>query len=144
MTRRGSTFMGLDSHMITSTVPRPGLPAPSATRGDNGTDPTHGREYTTGGGDLQYACTFALPAPRTCSPADPSCECGGALNPPLCGATPGQQLRAKAYPTLRWLSVARALGDRAVIGSIYPVAPAAGYEETMNATAARIGPKLAK
>ncbi len=58
-------FTGLDPHMIQATGSRPGLPAPTSARGDNGADPVHGREWDTGGSDLQYACTFQLPTPRT-------------------------------------------------------------------------------
>jgi hypothetical protein len=39
--------------------------------------------------------------------------------PPLCDPTsPKLQIRGKAYPAIRELSVARALGDRATVGSI--------------------------
>lgn len=137
-------FSGIDPHMVQSTVPRPGLPAPSNTKGDNGTDPVHGREWSTGDDDLQYACTFALPTARTCTAQDPSCDCAGTKNPPLCGATTGQQLKAKSYPTPRELSVARALGDRGVVGSICPASAANAYDATMDAIAARVGPKLVK
>lgn len=137
-------FSGLDPHMVESTVPRPGLPAPSSTRGDNGTDPVHGREYATNDDDLQFACTFSLPAPRTCSAQDPSCDCARSSNPPLCGINPGEQLKAKAYPTIRELLVARALGERGIVGSICPAVPANAYDGTMDAIAARVGPKLVK
>lgn len=137
-------FTGLDAHMIESTAPRPGLPAPSNTKGDNGADPVHGREYTTNGDDLQFACTFTLPTPRTCTAQDPSCDCARSINPPLCGINPGEQLKAKAYPTIRELLVARALGDRGIVGSICPAVPANAYDATMDAIAARVGPKLLK
>lgn len=111
----------IDPHMIESISPRAGLPAPSATRGDNGTDPMHGREWDTAGDDLQFACTFKLPSPRTCAPNDTSCDCGKSTNPPLCGAAPGQQLRAKAYPTVREFRVVRALGDNGIAASLCPI-----------------------
>jgi hypothetical protein len=111
----------IDSHMIESISPRPGLPAPSATRGDNGTDPIHGREWDTGGDDLQYACTFNLPVTRTCAANDASCDCGKATNPPLCGATAGEQIKAKAYPTVREFEVVRALGDNGIAASLCPI-----------------------
>jgi hypothetical protein len=60
-------YQGIDPHMIQSATPRPGLPPPSATRGDLGTDPIHGREWDTAANDLQYACTFTLPTPRNCA-----------------------------------------------------------------------------
>ncbi|MBS2013851.1 MAG: hypothetical protein JST00_13260 [Deltaproteobacteria bacterium] len=137
-------FTGIDAHMIESAEPRQGLPPPSSTRGDNGSDPIHGREWATGGEDLQYACTFSLPTPRTCAANDPSCECAGSKLPPLCGATPGQQIKAKAYPATRQLLVARGLGERGVVGSICPTNVADGYDGTMNAIAARVGAKLVK
>lgn len=109
---------------------------------DNGTDPVHGREFTTNGDDLQYACTFALPQTRQCMAQDPSCDCALAeKNPPLCGVTLGEQLRGKAYPTHRPLRVVRGLGERGVVGSICSTT---NYEATMNVIAARIGPKLAR
>lgn len=133
---------GIDLHMVQSTAPRAGLEAPSAVRGDNGSDPVHGREWDTTGDDLQYACTFALPAPRTCAVQDASCDCAIAdRNPPLCGATLGEQLRAKAYPSIRPLRVAQALGQRAVIGSI---CASGGYDATMKTLAARLAPRLAR
>ncbi|MBX3203550.1 MAG: hypothetical protein KF764_00715 [Labilithrix sp.] len=135
-------FRGIDPHMIQSTAPRPGLPPPSDTPGDNGTDPIHGREWDTLKGDLQYACTFALPTPRTCDGAAPYCDCRpeDVIRPPLCGATPGEQLRAKAYPTIRPLRVVRELGDRGVVGSIC----SDDYDATMSLLAARLASRLAK
>ena len=114
-------YDGIDPHMIQSVSPRPNLPGPSATKGDNGTDEFHGREWDTGSDDLQYACTFNLPQPRTCTSQDPSCDCAGTKNPPLCGATQGQQTKAKAYPTIREFQVVRALGDNGIIASLCPI-----------------------
>jgi hypothetical protein len=133
---------GIDPHMISSTLPRAGLPGPSATRGDNGSDPVHGREWDTGGNDLQYACTLELPVPRTCTASDPSCDCALTPNPPLCSAVSGQQTRAKAYPSPRPLRVAKALGGRAVVGSVCS-AGAKGYEATMQALGKRLVSRLA-
>lgn len=136
---------GIDPHMIPSTSPRPGLPPPSATRGDNGTDPDHGREWDTEQDDLQYACTFALPTPRMCSPADWACDCARPeSNPPLCGATLGEQVRGKAYPTVRELRLAKALGDRALVASICPTDIGQGYASTMTALADKLEPRLAR
>jgi hypothetical protein len=136
---------GIDPHMIQAMAPRAGLQAPSATRGDNGTDPVHGREWDTRGGDLQYACTFELSTPRTCLPTNPGCDCGAdGLNPPLCGTSGDQQLRGKSYPTVRELRVAHDLGDRGVIGSICPSSPSLGYAGAMAAVADRVAPRLTK
>lgn len=130
--------------MLQSTTPRAGLAAPSDTRGDNGADPVHGREWKTGDDDLQFACTFALPATRVCAASDPSCDCAGTKNPPVCGATSGEQLRGKAYPTIRELRVAKELGDRGVAGSICAADAALGYAATMSVLADRLAPRLKK
>jgi hypothetical protein len=116
-------FDGIDSHMIESVSPRKDLPGPSSTAGDNGTDPFHGREWDTNADDLQYACTFELPKDkqRTCTSSDPSCDCAGTKNPPLCGQAKGSQIKAKAYPTLREFQVVRSLGDNGVIASLCPI-----------------------
>ena len=37
-------YDGIDPHMIQSVTPRPGLSGADLARGDNGTDPIHGRE----------------------------------------------------------------------------------------------------
>jgi hypothetical protein len=136
-------FTGLDPHMVQSRTARPSLPAPTSTRGDNGSDPIHGREWDTGDNDLQYACTFVLPAVKTCTNAETACDCADpARNPPLCGATLGQQVKAKAYPTVRELLVAKKLGDRGIAGSICPVSVASGYEGTMTTLANRLAPRI--
>jgi hypothetical protein len=133
-----------DPHMVPSIGPRAGLPPPTSTRGDNGPDPVHGREWDTLGRDLQYACTFALPTARNCLTGDTSapCDCGSAaINPPLCGATQGEQIKAKAYPTIRELRLVEALGDRGVAGSICP-SDSSGYSLTMQMLSDRVAPKL--
>ena len=138
-------YEGLDPHMVESKGPRQGLTQPSATRGDNGDDPVHGREWDTGGNDLQYACTFKLPIARTCTAMETSCDCADTKNPPLCGATVGQQLKAKAYPTVREFMAVRALGDQGVIASLCPItlegdkqAPSYGYNPAVKAIIDRL------
>jgi len=141
---------GIDMHLLPSRQPRPGLPAPSAVPGDLGPDPIHGREWDTGGEDLQYSCTFELETPRVCENTDPGCDCANDAKPPLCTATTGEQVRGKAYPPHRELRVARGLGSRAVLGSICaarvheqsPGDPLAWYRPTMNAIVARAKPLL--
>ncbi|CAN5925337.1 hypothetical protein BH11MYX4_BH11MYX4_61190 [soil metagenome] len=115
-------YEGIDPHMIQSVAPRNGVPPASDTRGDNGdaNDPV-GRDWKTGDDDLQYACTFKLPKERNCVATDPSCDCAGTKNPPLCGAAVGNQIKAKAYPTTREFQVVRALGDQGVIASLCPI-----------------------
>ena len=109
--------------MLESTDPRPGLPGPTAP---NDADPIHGREFLTNGSFLEYACTFQLPTPHDCN--DPKyaafCDCapGLANPPPVCDPNnPTLQLKAKAYPTIRELAVARQLGTRATISSLCPI-----------------------
>ncbi len=125
-------FDGIDPHMIQSIEPRPGLPGPTSSATD--------REWDTEKSDLQFACTFALAAPRTCEAADPSCACPpeSTTSSPLCSA-PGQQIRAKAYPTPRPLRVVRDLGARGIVGSVC----ADSYDETMTLIAQRLAPRLA-
>jgi len=138
-------YDNIDPHMIQSTEPRAGLAPPSTTLGDNGPDPVHGREWLTQKDDLQYACTFTLPTPRTCTASDPSCDCApSGKYPPLCGATASTQVKAKAYPTIRPLRVARSLGDRAITASICPSDPSLGYAGTMSILAARLEPRIVK
>jgi hypothetical protein len=116
-------FTGEDPHMLESIDPRPGLPPPSAP---NDADPIHGREWTTGGNFMQYACTFQLKSPHDCN--DPQyasfCDCSAdlATPPPVCDpSTPTLQVKAKAYPTIRELVVARELGTRAAVSSLCPI-----------------------
>jgi len=141
---------GQDVHMVQSIAPRPGLPGP-APIGDNGTDPIHGREWDTKKNDLQYACTFALPAPVTCALGS-TCDCDGVSAVPLCTTNAGgrEQIRAKSYPSLRPLELARALGDRAVPASICPAQTARpddadfGYRPAFELFLGRMARALAK
>ena len=116
-------FTGQDPHMLESTEPRPGLPGPDAP---NDADPAIGRDWTTSGNFLEYACTFELATPHDCN--DPQyasfCDCppGLATPPPVCDTTtPTLQLKAKAYPTIRELVLARELGTRATVSSLCPI-----------------------
>jgi hypothetical protein len=120
-----------DKHMIESVEPRAGL----ATSGSSETaDPIHGHEWETSRAfqpfaDLQYACTFELPEPRTCASTD-DCDCGSspdeltAQKNPLCqsGTTFSQvQRRAKAYPGTRILEVLKGIDPKqAIVASICP------------------------
>jgi len=116
-------FTGEDAHMLESIDPRPGLPPPTSP---NDADPIHGREWTTGGNFMQYACTFPLKSPHDCN--DPQyasfCDCSADLTtpPPVCDpTTPTLQVKAKTYPTIRELVVARNLGTRATVSSLCPI-----------------------
>jgi hypothetical protein len=119
-------FTGADPHMLESTAPRAGLAAPSS---GNGADPIHGREWDTRANgvanDLQYACTFPLPTPKA---NGPDCVAGLA---PLCSGT--TQLKAKAYPTIRELALARELekSDQSVVASICPIDLTPGNENAV-------------
>jgi hypothetical protein len=115
-----------DAHMIESIAPRAGLAPPGSP---SGTDPIHGHEYTIQNfDDLQYACIFPLLAARDCT--DPnllSCDCKDSMNDnPLCEPDPVDpskrtlQVRAKAYPGLRHLSLLKELGNQGVVASICP------------------------
>lgn len=132
-------FTGIDAHMIQSTAPRPGLAAPNAA---SDADPVHGRERVTGNADLQFACTFALETPRDCAVDDASCDCAGDVVTDvgtICDPLhPRTQLRAKAYPGIRPLQLARLLGDNATSSSICPtpevsetMVPTFDYEPAM-------------
>jgi hypothetical protein len=116
--------------------------APQPATGSN-TDPYNGREWTTNVGshidhlvDLEYACIFKLATPRDCSstagtytvPANEfSCDCSSTgltadeLSPVCDPNNPTSQLYAKAYPAVRQLQLARALGAQAVVTSICPI-----------------------
>lgn len=146
-----------DPLMVASIDPRSGvhpltgetLAPPDAT--DPKANSINGHEYVNAGSDLQYACTFPLETPRECT-GDDGCDCTDpSLNRPLCnppggGAAQTTQYYAKAYPGLRHLAIAKALGSSASIASICPKvveppasAPAYGY----NAAAAHMYDRLA-
>jgi hypothetical protein len=109
-----------DPHMIESVTPRPGIPGPTSAPG---TDPINGHDRTTAGDDLQYACIFALPAPRDCSaPGANGCDCNAGSDDPLCDpTTPTTQVRAKAYPASRELATLKSVDSQGLVASICPV-----------------------
>jgi hypothetical protein len=113
-------FSGIDPHMLESLTPRQGLPGPGAS---NHADSISGRDWETGSNDLEYACVFDLARPRDCASAVTQSGCDCATKPsPVCDESqPMLQLRAKAYPTVRELLVARALGERGIVGSLCPI-----------------------
>lgn len=88
----------------------------------------NGREWDTGGSDLQYACIFDLEKPKDCSGGATSCDCSdsdlGKKNP-LCETADKNgndyttsQIRAKAFPGTRFLQVAKDFGQNAIVASI--------------------------
>jgi hypothetical protein len=142
----------LDAHMIESTTPRAGLPAPGSAPN---ADPSNGHEYTIAAvDDLEYACVFTLPTPRDCTTfLGAPCECVDPANDnPVCSPNPGKgntlQTRAKAYPGLRELAVLKGLGAQGVVGSVCPaqLADAAkgdyGYRPAMVSISAAIQAQL--
>jgi hypothetical protein len=153
-------YQDMDPHMIESWLPRPGLATSAPVTGADTADPMHGREWDTLGStgeyeDLQYACTFPLPSAKDCPKGSNSCDCESenAKKTPLCETrTSSRQVRGKAYPSLRPLTVARYLGKQAVVGSICPVDltdngdanPNYGYRPLLTALVDRMKPVLPK
>jgi hypothetical protein len=106
-------FGGIDPHMIPSTTARSPLGAADG-------------EWDTQGKDLQYACTFPLPKPHDCTdPSSPVCQSG-------------VQVRAKAYPTTRELTLAKRVGDQATVGSLCDVDGGGGYAKFLDAFGAKV------
>jgi hypothetical protein len=149
---------GIDPHMIESIKPRS---IPCGTSSSDTCDPIHGREWDTStskvGIDWQYACTFPLPTPKDCTktPYSASCDCGVPYTGPLCDKNPNDnnnltlQVRGKAYPTIRELRVAKALGPRGIVGSVCvrtldKNSPDYGYRPFVRNLLERIKPFLTK
>jgi hypothetical protein len=143
----------------TSACPAPtGLPS---SAGD-GCDPINGREWNNSGQDLQFACIFPLvdstgaPAPKDCTQANyaGACDCrqgSYTANTPLCQVVNGgyttTQIRGKAYPSVREMVIAHALGTQGVVSSLCPIHPSPvggptdplfGYRPAMSALIARM------
>jgi hypothetical protein len=122
-------FTGADFHMLESESARTQSACPPTAADD--CDPINGREITTGKSDLEYACIFPLAAPLDCTQAANvgACECAvGSLidETPLCskdasGTYTETQINGGAYPTIRPLALAQALGAQAVVSSICPI-----------------------
>ncbi len=142
-----------DAHMVESPEPREGLPRATDTW-----DPVHGHEFTVGGhsaGELQYACTFALPEPFHIDCADEvdSCDCKEPGDKAVCRQPDGSfgttQRRAKAYPGLRQLQVLQSLGNQAIPASICAsqlendANPDYGYQPAIGALVDKLAAALA-
>ncbi|WP_231511969.1 hypothetical protein [Chondromyces apiculatus] len=117
-------------------------------RGIPAGNPINGSEWNPNvpNSDLQFACTFELPEPMDCSTNQPGCDCAKSNDIPLCeGST---QLRAKAYPGLRQLSVIQQMGDQGVTGSICPAqlddatSDTFGYRPAVRALIEQMAPRL--
>jgi hypothetical protein len=131
-------FDGADPRMLESMTKRTGV----------------ADDYTTNNSDLEYACTFDLPAPRDCTTNANkfACDCDGTKDSPLCDpTTKTTQVKGKAYPAIRELAVARALGDQAVVGSICvlhateqtPGDPLFGYRPAVKLIGDRLAQRIA-
>jgi len=120
----------IDTHMMESTDPRPGIPG---TSGGLMADPINGHEWAnTDRTDLEYACIFKLPGtPRDCAQiaTEPEpqrgCDCKTVTpgdNNPLCQQPDGSygtnQAYAKAYPGIRELQTLKDFGNNSIIASI--------------------------
>jgi hypothetical protein len=138
-------FTGSDFHMIQSEQDRTTMTTdPSSPTWANHSncpdsssdtcDPISGREFATNKSDLQFACIFPLANVMDCTSPGPgdaykgACACatgGGDANSQLCqkGASGYTQvwINGFAQPAIRQLSVARALGPQAVVGSLCPI-----------------------
>lgn len=115
-------FSGIDPRMFQSIEPRSGRPGPGSkdSEGDDPLNMTH-RDWNSGHADLQYACTFPLPPDMQRAGGD----CYGNSDAPLCAkdrpvSEVRTQIRAKAYPTIRELALAKAMGNQGVVASLCP------------------------
>ncbi len=104
-----------DPHMIESIVPRDAL---KRFAGDRTVDPTHGGDRDVPNGDsLQYACIAPRPAGSSGALDCESLGIDAASKDPLCESSSKQPYMG-AFPGLRFLRVASALGPQALAGSI--------------------------
>jgi hypothetical protein len=123
--------------MVESTVPRTGtdpitgaMISPATTANGSGSSVggsllnDHERTIADPPDDIEYACVFDLPAGHTrdCTQPGVVCDCpsssGTATDNPLCQGT--TQVKAKAYPGLKELAIARGMGKQGVAASICP------------------------
>jgi hypothetical protein len=160
-------FRGADFHMVESWDARTtqGVMANASscppTAADN-CDPINGREWDPKRGDLEFSCIFPLAQPKDCSAASVqgACDCAtGALNSgtQLCqkdasGQYTTTQINGKAYPSVREMLIAHALGQQGVVSSICPIHVTEqtpgdrlfGYRPAMDTLMARVTPLLPK
>jgi hypothetical protein len=97
-----------------------------------GCDPINGGEWVPNKQDLQFACVFDIRplfggVGKDCTNPEylGACDCAqNALNSgtQLCDPkTPTLQIYAKAYPSVREMIIAHALGDQGIVSSICPI-----------------------
>ena len=158
-------FSGADFHMVESWDARTtqGVMANASScppGSSDQCDPINGREWDTKKGDLQFACIFPLAQPKDCTLPEHAgaCDCAqGALNSltQLCqkdatGNYTNTQINGKAYPSVREMVIAHALGDQGVVSSLCPIHVTEqtpgdrlyGYRPAVDALFARISPSL--
>lgn len=117
-----------------------GVDASQANGGDRSID-------TTAPNDLQYACIFDLPV---AAPEGNDCKPGVEGDNPVCSSGGEPQVKGKAYPGLRELSVLQAGAGQGIAASICPTnvtnpaQPDYGYRPVVSALIERIAPRLAK
>jgi hypothetical protein len=152
--------------MFESTTPRAGTDpitgiAISPTTTANGAgNPLNDHEWTisTPANDIEYACIFPLPTPIDESNGTTSGDCGGnPPNNPLCSPNPADpqgptrhtlQTKAKAYPGLKHLAIARGMASQGIVGSICPAQladaskPDFGYRPSIRALIDRVSQAL--
>lgn len=118
-------FMQESIEPRSGTNPITGDPIVAETSMDPAANPINGHETVAlQRADLQYACTFTLPDPVTCTEGEP-CDCfidtadenRPVCNPPGGGPPDGVQYGAGVYPSLRILDVVHELGQRGVVTS---------------------------
>jgi hypothetical protein len=151
----------LDPLMVESVIPRSGTNPATGTALTTASNPlgnpVNGHEWTIKNtDDLQYACIFDLPTPRDCANQNiVSCDCRDPANDnPLCQPDPFDptkrtlQTKAKAYPGLRHLEVAKSV--QGVVASVCPkqiIDPTAAdyaYRPAVRALIDRVAPRLKK
>jgi hypothetical protein len=159
----------LSPFMQESTVPRVGVdPITGAnimpTSTPNGHGATvggallndHERTLKLPANDIQYACVFPIPAPLDCSLTQNAnkCPCTDLPDNPLCASNPSDggkftlQVKAKAYPGLKELAIAKGMGDQGIAASICakqlddPSKSDYGYRPSVNALLDRLSQTL--
>jgi hypothetical protein len=120
-------WSGVDPHMWEAIGPNEGprasLPKPESGDTTDTADPMSGREWDTQLADQQYACTFQLPQAKDCTlpQYQPACDCTPGRFPPLCdGTNHNLQVRGRAYPGIRQLTLVDKLGAQGIVASICP------------------------
>jgi hypothetical protein len=130
-------FRGADFHMIedwnartTQGVYANASQCPPGSAND--CDPVNGREWTTNKGDLQFSCVFDIRPQyggvgKDCTDTKytGACDCApNALNAgtQLCDTTtPTLQIYGKAYPSVREMIIAKAMGPQGIVSSLCPI-----------------------